>query len=64
MVAVLGTATALNYKYKWVKQYDMEGNPEIVAIVVIACLLWPVSLLIGCIVGIVHLFIKYCIPED
>jgi hypothetical protein len=64
MLLVLGIATALNYKFKWVKQYDLDGNPEIVAIIVLACLLWPVSVVVATIAGIAHLFIKYCLPED
>jgi len=64
MVMLIGILTAINYKFKWVKRSDLMDEPDVIAMIVIGCLIWPLSLIVGFVAGIVYLFIKYGVPED
>ena len=63
MLLVLGIATALNYKFKWITQDDIDQCNEILIPIFFGTLLWPLTLVIGLVAGIVYLFVKYALPE-
>ncbi len=55
----------LNYKQKWLDKWDVEDawNEGYIIVYVFAVLLWPITIIIGIIMGVGYFLYKNCIPD-
>lgn len=54
---------ALNYQFKWATKDDISDPDDIMPIVVVAIVIWPLSLIALTCVGIIYAIYKFGIPD-